>query len=174
MKGVIIKCLKDMVIDNFGSDKWIKIIEKSGLDPYMAVKTLDDIEDATALKIVDSACQILNISLPQAADAFGDYWVNVFAPKIYGIYYEGVDSAKEFILKMDELHVRATGHIINAKPPRFEYEWTNERTLLVTYKSHRGLIDFFVGLSKGVGKYFNEQLIIKKLSNKQVEIVFED
>ena len=86
MKGVIIKCLKDMVIENFGSEKWIEIVTKSDLDPYMAVKTLDDIEDATALKIVESTCEVLNVSLAQAADAFGDYWVNVFAPKIYGIY----------------------------------------------------------------------------------------
>jgi hypothetical protein len=173
MKGVIIKCLKDMVIEKFGMDKWKAIAEKSGLDPFTAVKTLDDIEDAKALKIVESTCSVLNVSLPQAADAFGDYWVNVFAPKIYSIYYEGVESAREFILKMDDLHTRATSHIKNAKPPRFEYSWKDDKTLLVTYKSHRGLIDFFAGLARGVGRYYNENLIVTKLSETLVEIKFE-
>ena len=172
MKGVIIKCLKDMVSEQFGSDKWTAILEMSELDPYWPIKSLDDIEDVTALKIFDSTCKVLEITLPQAADAFGDYWVNVFAPKIYSIYYDGLNSAKEFILQMDELHIKVTNHIANAKPPRFEYNWKNDTTLLVNYNSHRGLIDIFVGLAKGVGKYFKEDLKVTKISEKQVEIIF--
>ena len=172
MKGVIIKCLKDLVNEKFGSDKWAKILEISELDPYLAIKALDDIEDATALKMVGSTCKVLDITLPQAADAFGDYWVNEFALKLYGVYYEGVESAKEFILKMDELHIRVTHHFDNAQPPRFNYTWKNDTTLIITYKSHRRLIDFFAGLAKGVGKYYKEDIKVTKLSEEQVEIVF--
>jgi len=174
MKGVIIKCLKDMVSEKFGSEKWIKILEMSELDPYMAIKALDDIEDATALKLIDSTCSVLDVTLPQAAELFGDYWVNVFAPKIYSIYYEGLNSAKEFILHMDELHTKVTNHIANARPPRFTYDWKDDNILLVTYQSHRGLIDIFIGLAKGVGTYFNEDIKVKKLSEQQVEIIFPD
>lgn len=172
MKGVIIKCLKDLVNEKFGSDKWTKIMEMSELDPYLAIKALDDIEDATALKMVGLTCKVLDITLPQAADAFGDYWVNEFAPKLYSVYYEGVESAKEFILKMDELHIKVTHHFDNARPPRFDYAWKNDTTLIVTYKSHRGLIDFFAGLTKGVGKYYKEDIKVTKLSEEQVEIIF--
>lgn len=172
MKGVIIKCLKDMVNENYGHDKWVKILEMSDLDPFTAIKSLDDIEDFVALTIVESTCKVLDVTLPQAADAFGDYWVNVFAPKLYSVYYEGITSAKEFILYMDELHTRITLHIANSKPPRFEYTWKNDTTLLVTYISHRELIDFFAGLAKGVGKYFKEDIKVTKLSEEQVEIVF--
>lgn len=173
MKGIIVKCLKDMVQENFGTDKWVKILESSDLDPDLAIKAHDDIEDAIVLKVVESTCNVLNVSLSQAADAFGDYWVNVFAPKIYDVYYKGSTTAREFILKMDEVHSRVTKNIENARPPRFEYEWKSDTNLLVTYKSHRGLIDFFVGLAKGVGKYFNENLVVTKLSDNQVEIIFE-
>jgi len=41
------------------------------------------------------------------------------------------------------------------------------------YWSSRGLIDLFVGLIKGFGKYYNETLVIKKLSTTEVEIVFK-
>jgi hypothetical protein len=47
------------------------------------------------------------------------------------------------------------------------------KTLIMHYKSHRGLIDFMVGLIKGVGKYFKENLQVRKLGDKRVEIVFE-
>ncbi len=42
----------------------------------------------------------------------------------------------------------------------------------MTYKSKRGLIDFLVGLIKGVGKYFKENLEVTKLGNNKVKIVF--
>jgi hypothetical protein len=42
----------------------------------------------------------------------------------------------------------------------------------MTYKSPRGLIDFLVGLIKGVGKYFKEDLRVRKLNNTDVEVVF--
>jgi hypothetical protein len=40
------------------------------------------------------------------------------------------------------------------------------------YKSHRNLIDFLVGLIKGVGKFYKEDLKVTKLTNDKVEIVF--
>jgi len=50
--------------------------------------------------------------------------------------------------------------------------WENEKTLIMKYKSHRGMIDFLVGLVKGVGRYFNENLTVTKRTNTEVEIVF--
>jgi hypothetical protein len=42
----------------------------------------------------------------------------------------------------------------------------------MTYQSSRGLIDFFIGIVKGVGTYYNEKLSIAKLPNNKVEIQF--
>ena len=60
----------------------------------------------------------------------------------------------------------------NAKPPRFDYQWINENVLIMIYQSERGLIDFMVGLAKGVGNYFGESLKITKLSDTEIKIVF--
>ena len=40
------------------------------------------------------------------------------------------------------------------------------------YSSHRGLIDFMVGLVKGVGKFYNENIKVKKLGTEKIEVVF--
>jgi len=48
----------------------------------------------------------------------------------------------------------------------------NEKALIMKYKSQRGLIDFMIGLIKGVGKFYREDLGVTKLGNDQVEIVF--
>jgi len=172
MKGVIAKCLGDLVKEKFGKDKWGDALELSGLDRDSIFLATEDVDDIAVLKVVDSVCKVLNISFIQAADAFGDYWANVFTPKIYAPYYRGVNSAKEFLLNMDKVHVDTTKTIKNAHPPRFEYEWKDDKTLIMKYKSKRGLIDFMVGIIKGVGKYYKEDLKVTKLGTEKVEIIF--
>lgn len=173
MKGVIPKCLGDLVKEKFGKDKWEDALERSGLGKNTIFLATEDVDDTAVLKVVNSVCKVLNISLVQAADAFGAYWVNVFAPKIYAPYYRGVNSAREFLLNMDKVHVNTTETIKNAHPPRFEYEWKDDKTLIMKYKSPRGLIDFLVGLIKGVGIYYKEDLKVTKFGDDRVEIIFQ-
>jgi hypothetical protein len=172
MKGVIAKCLGDLVKEKFGKDKWENALARAGLDKNTIFLATEDVDDIAVLKVVNSVCKVLNISLVQAADAFGDYWINVFAPNIYASYYRGVNSAKEFLLNMDKVHMNTTETIKDAHPPRFDYDWKDNKTLIMKYKSPRGLIDFMVGLVKGVGKYYKENLKITKLSDDRVKIVF--
>jgi len=172
MKGVIVMCLGELVRNNFGQDKWEAALEKAGVKKDTIFLSTSNVDDVTVLKVIGSLCDILNISLVQAADAFGDYWVNTFAPKIYGAYYEGIKTAKEFLLNMDKVHVQTAAIVPDSRPPRFDYEWKNDKTLIMGYKSHRGLIDIMVGLVKGVGKYYNEDLKVTKLGDDKVEIIF--
>ena len=125
------------------------------------------------MKVVESVCKTLDISLEQAADAFGDYWVNVYSQKMYRHFYNR-ESAKSFLLNMDSVHVAMTKQMKNARPPRFDYEWKDEKTLIMHYKSPRGLIDFVVGLARGVGNYYKEDIKVTKLGSREVQIVFKE
>jgi hypothetical protein len=73
---------------------------------------------------------------------------------------------------LDNVHVGVTQNIKNSHPPRFEYEWKNEKTLIMTYKSERGLLDIFIGLIKGVGKLYKEKLIVSKIGTDKVQVQF--
>jgi hypothetical protein len=172
MKGVIVNCLKELVTEKFGKDKWEAALEKAGIEKNASFLATQDVDDGAVLKVVGATCGVLNISLQQAADAFGEHWVCSYAAKVYRPYYQGVTSAKDFLLKMDEVHRISTESIPNAKPPRFEYSWENDKTLIMKYKSHRGMVDFLIGLIKGVGKYFKENLKVSKLSEDKVKVVF--
>lgn len=151
MKGVIATCLAGLVKDNFGRNKWEDALEDAGMDRHAIFSATNKIDDAAVMKVVASVCKVLDITPLQAADAFGDYWVNVYAPRIYGAYLQEATSARELLLGMDKIHETVTSTIPNAHPPRFDYEWRDSRTLIMKYKSHRGLIDFLVGLIKGWG-----------------------
>lgn len=172
MKGSIVNCLQELVVTKFGKDKWEKSLEDAGLPKNTAFLPIADVDDAAVMKVVGTVCKNLGITLSQAAEAFGDHWVNAYSQKMYGRFYTNFKTAKEFLLNMDNLHVTMTQTMKNAKPPRFDFEWKDAKTLIMTYKSPRGLIDFLVGLVKGVGKFYHENLAVTKIGTTKVQIVF--
>ena len=92
---------------------------------------------------------------------------------MYRAYLERFKSAKEMIAGMDALHVQVTRAVPNARPPRFQMTWRDEKTLDVVYESQRKLIDVYVGLARGVGKYFKEPLTVTRRSETEATIVFQ-
>ena len=172
MKGAIVQCLGDLVKSNFGNDKWEQSLETAGMSKTSFFTPIQNVDDEKVMKIIESLCKVAKISPAQAADAFGEYWVNVYAPKVYSSYFKGANSSKEFILKMDNIHDSVTKNIPNAHPPRFEYEWKGTQTMIIKYKSNRGLIDILLGLVKGVGKYYKEDLKVTKLSSDRLQVIF--
>ena len=173
MKGVIYLAAKELVTNNFGKDKWEAILKDAGIEKEPLIMSTSNVDDDLFFKVVGSIKKILSINDVQLADAFGDYWVNVYSQKLYDAFYENSKSAKEFLLNMDNVHRIMTQNLQGAKPPHFEYEQPDEKTLIMIYHSDRGLIDFVVGLAKGVGKYYKENITVRKLDDKRVEIKFE-
>lgn len=172
MKGIIPICLSKLVIEKFGKDKWKEIMKASGLREDAIFLAHQDVDDSAVMTVLEKTCNVLGITLDQAADAFGEYWVSTFAKKVYKDYYKNITSAKEFLLNMDHVHKEATDTIENAHPPQFEYEEPADNILIMKYISQRGLIDIFIGLIKGVGKHFNEELEIEKLEANKAKITF--
>ena len=172
MKGTILKCLQEMVEIRFGKPEWQGILSDAGFKGPQLFSLSADVDEGKALALFASTARVLEISAEQAAEAFGDYWVNDYAPRVYQTIYARHKSAREFLLAMDGVHVMVTESVPNARPPRFDFEIQGEKTVLVTYKSKRGLIDLYIGLVRGVGKRFGTQLEIQKLSARQVKITF--
>lgn len=172
MKGTIVKCLEELVTKNFGRDKWEKSLKDIGLNTSTIIWTMTDFEDAEVIKLIEALCKNLGLTFVQAADAFGEYWVNVYSQKMYPLFYERNDNAKDFLLDMDNVHVKMTQMMKEAHPPRFDYEWKDNKTLIMHYQSNRGLIDFMVGLTKGVGKFYKENIKVTKLGSDRIQIVF--
>ncbi|NLI92928.1 MAG: hypothetical protein GX434_12250 [Peptococcaceae bacterium] len=173
MKGVIVGCISSIVKEKFGNETWGETLTGAGLSQGKTYLAGMDVDDNEVMEIIKSLCKLKNMTLEQVSDLFGDYWVNVYCPKIYGVYYRNITSAREFLLKLDEIHNKVTKNVQNAAPPRFNYTLKDENTLIMEYKSLRGLIVFFISLAKAVGKYFKEDITVKKLESNKIEINFK-
>jgi hypothetical protein len=172
VKGVIACCLKDLIVSLRGTEMWEKCLQDAGVDKKASFLPVSDVPDAQMMSVVGAVCKNMGLTVEQAADAFGDYWVNVYSQKMYKHFFARHKTARDFLLAMDQVHVVMTDSMKNAHPPRFTYEWKDGKTLIMHYASGRGLIDFLAGLAKGVGKYYKEQLQISKIGSDQVKIVF--
>ena len=133
MKGIIPVCLKEMVTERFGLDKWEATLIEAGESQDISFLATEDCDDLYVLKLFMAACRAINISIERLYDSFGDYWINVFSQRVYGSYFRRYKSAADFITGMDSLHPGATRNIKNAAPPRFDYLWKDSQTLIVAY-----------------------------------------
>lgn len=172
MKGTIIKCLAELVLEKHGDVVWQRIMDDAGFAKHTLILAIGDIDDDQAIRLLSSTTKVLGITPEQAADAFGEHWCCVYAPRVYARTLQRFSSARDLILGLDQIHVDVTRTMANAAPPRFAYAWKSSNVLEVTYTSHRGLIDIYIGLARGVGKMFNEALVVRKVSSTLAEITF--
>jgi hypothetical protein len=177
MRAQVFLCLLELVREKFGKEKLDQILAVSGLSDrknYMRYFDGFDFSDEKFVELVQNLCKILNLTQEQAADAFGQYWVCEYAPKQYPHYFRGITSAEDFLTKLDSIHLdvmaNAPHNVEAAHPPRFDVYHVDEHTLRVHYKSKRRMIDFYIGLVKGVGAYFNTPVEIRKISEEEVDI----
>jgi hypothetical protein len=173
MKGTVHKAIERLITENFGRPTWEKCLVEIGFDEDHVFMMNDDVDEATTMRLVTEVIpRVCNLSLQQVLDAFGQYWINGYAAKVYAPYFEGCKTTKELILKLDFIHKTLTENIPNAKPPRLKYEWVSDNRLAVTYFSERGLIDLFISIAHGAGTYYNEKLNITRKSDQVLEIDF--
>jgi len=174
MKGIILACMNEMIEKEYDKESWKKIVSDAGLGRKFNFLVTEDIDDERVMAIVESTSKITGKSVQDVFDAFGEYWANTFAPRIYSTYFRNSETAKDFILRLDSIHKDSTDRLPNSHPPRFEYEWKDDKKLLLHYKSNRKLVDLAISLLRGIGGYFGEDLKIDKMDDTTVKIVFEE
>ena len=171
MKGTVVKCIEELVTGKFGAAKWKECLKNAGLPESKSYSTLDDIPDAEVMALIKGAGEAASLSPSQVMAAFGEHWCTVYEPRIYKSFFDAARSSREFLLKLDDLHVAMTRNIKSAKPPRFSYQWQGENHLVMHYKSDRGLVALMPGLVAGLGKYYKDHPTVR-LSGNDVHIQF--
>lgn len=170
MKGTILRCLGDAVSAKHGEPTWLDVLRHAGVTDVTKFAPSSDVDDALAVRLFQSVGAVLRFSITQVYDEFSTHWVDVYAPKVYPQYYGSFRSTREFLLGLDRVHSTVTRNIEGARPPRFRYEWRDERTLRMTYESHRGLIELFAALARALGRHFDEAINVRKIGADVIEV----
>lgn len=175
MNGSISGCLAQLVREVFGATSWNEIVDRAEriAHPqqllYIARSEVDDVE---SLALIDATCAVLGLSLAEIADLVGEYWCCIYAPEVHDVSWSRIGSARECIEVLDQVSTHLTTSNLDIAAPRSHGDWKDDKTMHLQYRSDRGLIDFYVGLVKGIGTALGEPMRVTKVTSSAVEVVF--
>ena len=170
MKAMIVHCLKEMFDENYDPDIYAEACKVASIENKHYLNN-QDIEDEKVITLFTSLSKHMHIDIKALFDAFGEYFNCVFAQKYFKSYYGTYKNTKDLLKAIDKIHVNVESMYGGSTPPRFNVE-EQDNKLIIHYKSDRNLIDLLVSLTKGVGKFYNENISIKKIDNATVEVTF--
>lgn len=164
MYGMVQLGLEQMVKDEHGPDTWNDILDRAGQRGVVFVSN-QPYPDEVSYGLVGAASEILKEEPAALLEHFGRYWVAHFAPQHYQTLMDAAGGDMgAFIGNLNDLHVRVGLVFPGYQPPRFEVEPVGDRSLLLHYYSHReGLTPFVVGLLRGIGDRFGQQVEVTLL-----------
>jgi hypothetical protein len=170
MKGTIARCLQDVVVKVAGESVWKEVLTDNGWRPTQIFTPGADLPDEKVTALITTVCEKLNLTIEQAANAFGEHWVTVYAPEVYPSLTKNLSSVREYLESMNGTHERVTRTIANAHPPRFEFEWESDQVLNMRYVSTRNMVEVCAGLVRGLGKMFGESLTVQVLGRDRIRV----
>lgn len=162
MHGIVLKGLKDFVVETHDQEAWRAIQAEASLEGkvYVPVTEYPD-EDVVAL--VGAASEITGLDASELLTEFGRFLV----PRLletYDVHVETEWTGLELVANVEEyIHTALRAKQISAyTPPELESGWLGENRVGIIYASDRELCNLAKGLISGVGEYFDEPFDIEE------------
>jgi hypothetical protein len=167
MYGLINQALEDFVRQGHGDAAWNTIRERAGVSADMFVP-MDSCPDYVTYKLVGVSAEVLGLDTAKILEGFGEHWVLYTAQAGYGEVFAMFGSdLRGFLLNLDNLHRHVATTFSDLRPPSFTVEPIDGTdAVLLHYRSERaGLAPMVVGLLKGLGKRFSQDLVIQQTAH---------
>lgn len=167
MYGIVNKAIEELIVHNFGYEKWETVKERSGIDVDYFLSN-EPYDDDITYKLAGAASVELNMTVSQVLIAFGEWWVLKTGKEKYGgLMKAGGKSLKEFLVNLPVFHNRIMLMYPKLTPPEFKISNSEENSLHVHYFSKReGLQEFVRGLLQGLGKLYETNITIELIQSR--------
>lgn len=155
MYGLLNAALKEFVIKQHGDDAWDLVAQRAGVSGIQFNK-MDPYPDALTYTLIGEIASSTSQSSDAVLDQFGEHWVAYTAAQGYGPLFDiAGDSLHDFLLSLNELHVRVGRSFPKLVPPSFRFDSSSSHTLRMHYVSQRkGLCPMVPGLLRGLSTRF--------------------
>ena len=167
MYGIVNKAIQDLVITNFGEQKWEDIRERSGIEEDFFISS-EPYDDAITYKLAVAVSEEMNMSVSDVLITFGEWWViKTTKEKYAGLMESGGSTLREFLVNLPLFHNRVMLIYPKLTPPEFKVSDVSDKSLNLHYFSKReGLQEFVRGLIQGLGKMFDTPVEIELLQTR--------
>ena len=156
MYGLVNAALKELVISQYSHDVWDKIARAASLTETQFDK-MHAYDDALTYQLVGVTCREVGVHPDDFLKALGKFWVPFTERQGYGPLFDiAGPSLHDFLLSLDDLHVRVGKSFRNLRPPSFRFDAVDAHTLRMHYVTQRSnLCPFVVGLLSGLSLRFD-------------------
>lgn len=167
MYGIVNKAIEDLVIANFGEEKWEAIKERSGIDIDFFISS-EPYDDDVTFKLAIAVSEEMNMTVGDVLIAFGEWWViKTTSEKYTGLMQSGGNNLREFLLNLPNFHNRVMLIYPKLTPPEFKVSDVTENSIQLHYFSKRqGLQEFVRGLIQGLGKMYDTPVTIELMQTR--------
>ncbi|WP_298223970.1 heme NO-binding domain-containing protein [Flavobacterium sp.] len=167
MYGIVNKAIEDLVIANFGEEKWEAIKQRSGIDIDFFISS-EPYDDDVTFKLAVAVSEEMNMTVGDVLIAFGEWWViKTTSEKYTGLMQSGGNNLKEFLLNLPNFHNRVMLIYPKLTPPEFKVSDVTENSIQLHYFSKRqGLQEFVRGLIQGLGKMYDTPVTIELMQTR--------
>jgi len=152
MRGVLPKIMQDFIRETFGAGTYEYVQEAMGNPVFLPTGNYPD-------QVLKQMATLLGERQGKTTRdifiEFGKFTVPQFH-KQYRRHFKTND-LKELLLTMDETHRQLNREHPGINPPKFTYE-DKGKTLLMTYKSKRGLFEYFEGIIQGAAHFLKKRV----------------
>ncbi|GIL96581.1 hypothetical protein Vretimale_2365 [Volvox reticuliferus] len=163
MIGWINLSVEAFICDSFGRDAWLKIVEQAHVDSNWVSSC--PYPDKVTYDLVITGAGILGVTVPQALEAYGQYFVNYVIKQGYTRLLQSLGSnIAEFLANLNNLHLHLTMGFPSMVAPAFRVEKVTSTSLLLHYHSIRpALWPIVSGVLKGASKFLFEHEVDMEL-----------
>lgn len=167
MYGIVNKSIQDLVVFNFGKEKWNSIRERSGVAQEFFISN-DPYDDDITFQLANAVAVEMNMSLSEVLIAFGEWWVlKTTKEKYAGLMESGGTNLREFIFNLPVFHNRIMLIYPKLSPPEFKVTDITNNSVNLHYLSNReGFQEFVRGLIQGLSKMFNENIDLELIQSR--------
>jgi hypothetical protein len=167
MYGIVNKAIGDLVIANFGEEKWEIIRERSGVDVEFFISN-EPYDDDVTFKLAIAVSEEMGMTLGDVLVAFGEWWViKTTTEKYPGLMNSGGHNLKEFLVNLPNFHNRVMLIYPKLTPPEFKISDVEDNSIHLHYFSKReGLQEFVRGLIQGLGKMYGTPVKVDLIQNR--------
>ncbi|MEM7658870.1 MAG: heme NO-binding domain-containing protein [Bacteroidota bacterium] len=160
MKGVVFTEFLEMVEDNYGFEIADEIVTQADLPSggiYSAVGTYPHTE---MVALLTQLSKQIDTPVPTLLQTYGKHLFGAFT-RGYAHFFERASSAFDFLGQIENhIHVEVLKLYPDAELPRFDIEQTDPKTLIMEYRSERGLADLAEGLIRSAIAYYQENITV--------------
>jgi len=156
MKGTVVAAWMKTCRKLYGNDIVDKIMEANGWSSKKIFSPAENVDDSKIMKVIGDIAKSQNIQVKELWRNIGNYNIKSFAED-FPAFFEH-ENLYSFLKSMYDVHVVMVKRLPGATPPLLNITPISSREAIFSYRSKRGMFDYFLGMLQGSAETFNEKI----------------